>query len=388
MLNNYILENISKNNWQKPLYFDLRNNEDINKLLELFKNKAVSNVVNPIDAIKEDLTMFLNNTDKEKFHEHFNNINLFNGLEYGTWVYFPWNKNLIRYPMGEDYRNLKTYRYRNLIKKEQQHLLNKKRICVFGMSVGSNVALSIVRNGIGEAIAIGDFDMPSVTNMGRIELLMEDLPYSKLDGVAKKISQIDPFIEQKHFPLGFQDEIIPELLAFKPDVIIDEIDDMEASYRIRSLCKKHKILYLSVTEIHDNLALEVIRFDADTNAPLYVISPSEKDIDILKSKKASKLMQFGIEAILVGIDNWTPEIMNSILNEKGELGGVPQLGSATIACAGLITTAVRRIFLGENISTKLYSIQMGEVFDDYISHESKQNMHKVFESVMDKLREV
>lgn len=335
--------------WKKPEVFQYNSTSDQAKITDLFKSGKIRDTFDPIISIAESefelLHPELRHNQKER-EEYVASI-LEQGNEYGEWVLN--QGSLIRYPDRDTYRKLRTYRYKNLITKEEQEKLNRARPAVFGLSVGGNIAVALVRNGIGQAIALGDFDKPDVPGIGRNVTDIRDLGLSKIDAVAKQISYIDPFLEQKHFHDGFHNDIKGELTAYQPDAVFDEIDDMTGSAAMRIFCRDFKIPYLTAADVGDRATLELIRHDLGSRK-LYAGWVSDKDAQRMMSGEVFNEKQDMIISKSIGLSNLlaVPRLMESYSKLGVETSGTPQLGSTSLMAAGYAVMAYRNVLLNNN----------------------------------------
>ncbi|MGI6612012.1 MAG: ThiF family adenylyltransferase [Candidatus Nanosyncoccaceae bacterium] len=334
--------------WREPEVFNYNSTKDQVRMANLLNSKEVRDTFDPIEGIAESEfeLLYPELIDKPKEREEYVASVLEQGNEYGEWVF---NQGfLIRYPDRNRYRDLRTYRYRNLITKEEQERLNQSQAAVFGLSVGGNIAVALARNGIGRALALGDFDVMDISGLGRTVADIRDVGFSKLDVVAKQVSMLDPFIEQKHFREGFRENIKDELVEFGPDVIFDEIDSMPTSAVIRVFCRELKIPYLTAADVGVRPTLEV-RYNWD-NKKLYAGMVSDRDAEKMMSGEASDEEQAIIFAKSVGIANMlaTPRLIESYSKIGEELAGVSQLGSTALMTAGFSVQACVDILLGNN----------------------------------------
>lgn len=332
--------------WEEPEIFQYNSTKDQVRMVELYNSGRVRNTFRPLRRIAEsEFELFhpeLMHKSKER-EEYIASV-LEQGNEYGEWVFN--QGELIQYPDRDTYRKLRTYRYRNLINAIEQERLNQARPAVFGLSVGGNIAVALVRNGIGEAVALGDFDTVDVAGIGRNVADVRDVGVSKIDTVAKQISILDPFIEQRHFRGGFYEDMEGELAEYRPDAIFDEIDDVVGSVAIRAFCRRLNTQYLTAADMGDRAILESVRHNLG-HRKLYAGMVSDKDIKKLVSGEASDGEQAIIFAKSLGISNLaaTPRLIESYAKLGEEVSGVPQLGSTALMATGLAVMAYRDTLL-------------------------------------------
>lgn len=354
--------------WCQPLLFRLAKDEEKAGLQAILQSGKVRSVLDPVERIANNLFELEHPSQKkdEAARKAFVEQERFQSEKFGVWVFFPWSGELVRYPEEEDYYHLRTYRYRNLLTREELETLRHKRCAVIGMSVGSNVVLSLVRNGFCGAVALADMVSPNVSNIGRAEFDMRDLCATKLDAVAKRVSYIDPFVEQLHFHEGFNEMETEPLKTWQPDLVLDEIDDMQASARIRKFCKSNQLPYLSVSDVDDRVVLEICRFDQEASRSLYASNISDQKAQQMMDGKITGYAEAVFFGKTVGFHNLSPKLVASNLEIDKTLSGIPQLGSTSVVAGGYAAVACRDILLNRKVKSGLSSL--------YISHATQRPM--------------
>ncbi len=342
--------------WSQPEVFDRSCEESAKALDRALLGGRVLNAYNPIDVIADGL-FELNHPgliDDENSRQNYIQNERFQNSEYGRWVLYPWSSDLLRFPDPQDYHELRTYRFQELITREEIAKLQMGRVAVIGMSLGGNVAASLARNGVGGELFMSDLASPSVANLGRAEMDVRDLIHDKVSAVAKRISYIDPFMRQKHEINGITPETIDSLRSFRPDVVVDEVDDMKTSALIRMFCREEGTAYVTVSDVHDAAVLEVCRHDLSNSTPIYAKGVKDDIATQLLANQVSPRGETDIFAKSVGYTNLTPRLVDSGLEVGSTLAGLPQLGNTALGAAGVAVAAVRDIILERNLATGRY----------------------------------
>lgn len=339
--------------WIKPIIFDLKNDDDIKNLELLKKSDTLIFEVDGLNTIANNLfeLEYPNKSSDKEARLKYISSDRFSDGKYGVWVYFPWSHELVRYPEPYDYYCLRTYRFKNLITKEEQDKLRGKRIAVIGMSVGSNLALSLARNCLCGSIVLADYASPNVSNIGRAEFYMSDLCNSKLSAIAKRISYIDPFMEQLHLSEGFNLESSQKLREWKPDIICDEVDDMKASATIRKFSRKERFPYITVSDVHDRAVLEVCRHDLADNRRLYAGTVSDKKAEKLLLGQLTHNEEMLLFGQTVGFHRISADLVDSDYKIGKSLSGIPQLGTTSVTASAIAAVACRDILLNRKVRT-------------------------------------
>jgi tRNA A37 threonylcarbamoyladenosine dehydratase len=100
---------------------------------------------------------------------------------------------------------------------------------VFGLGgVGSYALEAIARSGVGKII-ICDYDHVDITNINRQLVAKEStIGMLKTDVATASLKDINPNITVLAYPIKADRQLIQDILALKPDFVIDAIDDVQA----------------------------------------------------------------------------------------------------------------------------------------------------------------
>jgi molybdopterin/thiamine biosynthesis adenylyltransferase len=266
-----------------------------------------------------------------------------------VYVFYPWNFSLVKTVKKDDYLELKTNRNRDLITEEEQIKLRNARIAVFGMSVGSNIALVLTQAGISNDILISDFDELDTTNLNRIIAGSHQIGLNKCVIAARHIYEDNPFAKVAILPDGVNKQNIEKLLKQKKlDLIVDEIDNMAIKIDIRVLAQKYKVPVVMVTDNGEGIVLHIERYDL---AHKKIFGKEKAYFESLASSGFSreKIAEFIISDIVGGIDKVDKRMIKSVARViKKKLVSWPQLGSAAILAGVMATHAIKQIILGHD----------------------------------------
>jgi len=124
--------------------------------------------------------------------------------------------------------------------------LRKSRVMICGIGgVGSYAAEALGRAGVGQ-ITLVDFDDICLTNVNRqIHALSSTVGQSKVEVMAARLRDINPQAEIIPVRAFFSRENAEELLASRPDYVLDAIDHFTAKTALITICREHGIPVVS-----------------------------------------------------------------------------------------------------------------------------------------------
>lgn len=343
-------------NWSEPLEYYLGDDADVEKAKKLLESGSVQSVIDNLVHIAKDMHDLYypsEQANQERRDEYIGRI-LEQGAAFGRWFYFSWSKEFIHYPDKDNHRALRTSRNRMLITAEEQSRLYDSTIAVFGLSVGSNVVERLVASGIGGRLIIGDMDIIEPSNLNRINSPFMDVGLSKVDATAKKISEIDPYIEQIHLSNGVDAQNIHEVIAtYRPDILIDEIDDLSVKAILRQVAMQNGIPLIMATDVGDKSIVDIERYDLGGAKPFNGTMNQEDFRAMIKGEiSARKRGQMLLK--IIGLRNLSPRLIDSAMRIDRELSGLPQLGTTAAMGGALTTVATREILLGRKMASGRY----------------------------------
>lgn len=275
------------------------------------------------------------------------------GQRYGCWVHFPWAGELVRYPTPEDHRALQTFRNRDLITGAEQRRMGSARIAVIGLSVGSTLVDQLVQLGIGGGFLLADGDVLRPTNLNRLRATMREVGMSKLHVQARKISEANPFVDQVHLDGHYDEDQQGALDGFRPDVIIEEVDDLAVKARLRRYAARRRVPLLMVSDVGERSVVDVERHDLGPTTPFNGVIPLSVTRQLLQGTLPEKAAL--ITTIrLVGLRNLSARLLRSAVAVGTELAGNPQLGSTANSGAALASVAVRELLTGGRLPSGRY----------------------------------
>lgn len=381
----------STNSSSLPVIFNLASEEDQVKLNELFKTGAVRHVVD--DYKEQELEHFqvcnpsiVYTPDfQSKFEEHLNSLEKeIIAVKRGKWAYFPWIDTLVHILEEEAFFQVRTARNKNLITADEQKKFYDAVIGIGGLSVGNSVALALVLQGGARHIKLADHDKLALSNTNRIRTGVDTLGIPKVEVTARQIYLINPYAHIELFPEGLNPENIEKFFADpKLNVFIDEMDNLAIKYLTREYAKKYKLPVVMAADNGDNGVVDIERYDLDPETPFFHGRMGEVSYDML-----SKLDKFGIGKYitkLVGPENVTERMQQSLLEMGKTVVSWPQLGGAALLNGSAVAYCVRKIVNNQELESNRALIVLDEKLEpNYNSDQEKSRR----EAVADNFRKI
>ncbi len=323
------------------------------KTLELIKKELIENL--PFFPESSEYLKKLENKSKDKFDPD---------LEKDVFVF------------------LTTIRSRNLISDAEQKKIQKTVVAFFGLSVGSHAVTSWMMISRAQNVKISDPDTLSMSNLNRLKYGLKALGKAKTDLVANDLKTINPYCNiYAYRTIG--EETIKKIMFDnpKPNVIVDEMDDLESKLLIRKYAKEMEIPVIMATDVGDNVFLEVERYDISRSIKYFngrVGSLNHLDVGKLNPKEKMKIM-FDI----VGLEDNSERMLESLTSIGKKIKTWPQLGSTAAISGGIVATTIKKIVMNAKVKSGRYKILLENMLEsDYESVDRVSKRKKIIETIL------
>jgi len=259
-------------------------------------------------------------------------------------VYFPWRDTTVTMVGPRAHRWLLSSRNRNKITDTEQRRLGRATIAIAGLSVGSQVALTLAMEGVGGQLRLADPDTLAVSNLNRLSGSLLDVARNKATLTARRIWEINPYQDIRLFPGGVTPGNRNEFLQGS-DLLVEETDDLVTKITLRQAAKQRRIPV--VMDTNDRGMLDIERFDSDPAYPiLHGLVPGVEGRDFDAEPPSTSERQEMLYG-LAEFSKLSPRMQESFPLIGRELASWPQLAEDVMIGAGITTAAVRAIILGE-----------------------------------------
>ena len=269
----------------------------------------------------------------------------------GAWVYYPWTGRLVHVLDKALFIEARTIRNKDLITADEQATYGDFAVGCAGMSVGSNVALSLALTGGSQRLKIADGAVISGSNLNRIVATVAEVGQSKSLVVARHLAEMNPYMVVERFADNLSEQTVEEFFTSPGPLqaVVDEIDDLKTKILLRVEAKRRRIPVIMATDLGDDVLLDVERFDLDPVLPLFhglVTNPED-----LLTREVSKREWLKYATSIVDAKNASLRMQQSLLKIGTKLVTQPQLGSTALMSGVVAAYAVRQIALGNQLKS-------------------------------------
>jgi hypothetical protein len=303
-------------------------------------------------------------------------------MEYGEWVYYPRRQIAVQFSPRRIHRLAAIASNAQLILDPEMKqsfaqvdkMFQNTTVGLVGLSVGSNIGLSVLMGMRMENMVVSDMRHYKMTNINRVMgLRAEDLvePRSnksksdlnenplglrnKTHVFASQVHAIDPFCNIFCFDQGVDESNIKDFYRGhkgKPAVnfSIEVCDSLDTKLSTAFEARRRGVRHLRFTDAGTVIWVDNRPFDQDRNAPIS-FGVKDNELKKLASKaRSSETGFFDFASALVGEEHLTRKDEFSHLIKTHQLSrifsSIPQFGPTVIAAGGWAGILASRIRLG------------------------------------------
>jgi molybdopterin/thiamine biosynthesis adenylyltransferase len=275
------------------------------------------------------------------------------------WAYYPWRRVVVGVLGPRGYRAVRLDRNRNLITAEEQDRLAALRIGIVGLSVGHTVAYMLAQEGLCGGLRLADFDELELSNLNRVPAAVFDHGLNKAKLAARRIAELDPYLPVEVFDRGITaDSVNPFLDGI--DILVEECDSLDAKLLVRVSARARQIPVLMATG--DRGLLDVERFDLEPQRPIMHGLLGDVDLAELAELPSKDKVPYALR--MMDGARLSPRMAASLVEVGSTLGTWPQLVGEVALSATLVAEGVRRIGLGEELSSGRLRIDVARGLDE------------------------
>jgi molybdopterin/thiamine biosynthesis adenylyltransferase len=261
-----------------------------------------------------------------------------------SWAYYPWRRVVAGILGPRGFRAVRLNRNRNLITAKEQERLGQLRIGIVGLSVGQAIAYTVAQEGLCGSLRLADFDELELSNLNRVPAAMFDQGLNKATVAARRIAELDPYLAVEVFSRGIMPTSVDAFLD-GVDVLVEECDSLDTKVLIRQAARARRIPVVMATG--DRGILDIERFDSEPNRP--ILHGVLGDVDLAELSELPNEDKVPYALRMMDGARLSPRMAASLVEVGNSLSSWPQLAGDVTLSATLVTEAVRRIGLGEEL---------------------------------------
>ncbi len=279
---------------------------------------------------------------------------------FGRWIYYPWSGSLVHVLPPAEFRELRLDRNRYKITLPEQRRLAQFTVGIVGLSAGNAIARTLCLEGVAERFKLADFDGLGLSNMNRLEAGVSDLGVPKTVLLARRLAEINPYVELTLWEAGLTDDNVDDFLN-RPriDVLIDEADGMRMKLLMRERARECRIPVLMETS--DRGMLDVERFDLEPNRPILHGLTGQTTSTTLGDLSEDERLSLVLG--IVGAESISTRAAVSLVEMKQSISTWPQLASDVVLGGAIMTIAVRRLALGQALTSGRRYVDVEDILD-------------------------
>jgi molybdopterin/thiamine biosynthesis adenylyltransferase len=274
------------------------------------------------------------------------------------WVYYPWRRTVVRMLGPRAYRRTRLDRNRNLITTDEQDRLATLRVGVVGLSVGHAIAHTLAAQGLGGQLRLADFDHLELSNLNRVPATVFDLGENKAVVAARRIAELDPYLDVQIVPDGLTAATIGPFLDGL-DILIEECDSLDIKALVREAARARAVPVLMATS--DRGLLDVERFDIDPQRPIFHGLLAGVDAQFLAGLSNRDKVPYVLRVLEA--PSLSARGAASLVEVGHTLATWPQLAGDVSVGAAAVATAVQRIGLGLPLESGRIRLDVAEHLD-------------------------
>jgi len=272
------------------------------------------------------------------------------------WVYYPWRRAVVRLLAPRGFSTLRLDRNRNKLTRTEQARQRTLRVGIVGVSAGHSIAHVLAMEGLAGEIRLADFDTVELSNLNRIPASVLDLGLNKAVVAARRIAEIDPYLQVVVVPEGVTRENLGGFLDGL-DLVIEECDSLDMKLLVREAARERRIPV--IMETSDRGVLDVERFDLEPDRPIFHGLLGDLDSSKLAGLTTEQKGPYVLR--MLGPLDVTSRGAASLFELGETITGWPQLASEVTLGAVTAAAAVRRFGLAGELPSGRVRFDVEEV---------------------------
>lgn len=274
------------------------------------------------------------------------------------WVYYPWRRTVAAILGPRVFRAVRLDRNRHLITAQEQAMLNGLRVGVVGVSAGHAIAYMLAAEGACGTLRLADFDELELSNLNRVPATVLDIGINKATVAARRIAELDPYLKVEVVASGLSPQSVEDFLDGL-DVVIEECDSLDMKVLLRQTARARGVPVLMATT--DRGLIDVERYDIDPGRPILHGLLGDIDAGLLSGLTTREKVPYVLN--ILDSQQLSSRGAASLVEVGQTLSGWPQLAGDIWVGAATVTSAVRRIGLGEPLDSGRVRVDVNAALD-------------------------
>lgn len=367
----------------KPEIFQLSKESDKSQLRKLRKDSRIFREYNTIESQIQEYIKCKNPhrllSPKEAFQLKQELLSGLSEDEFGNWVYYPWNGNLVHVLPEKEFIEVRTNRNQYKITPEERELLARKKIGIIGLSVGQSVALTIAMERACGELRLADFDKLDLSNINRLRSGVHQIGINKAILCAREIAEIDPYLKVTIYEEGLTEDNIQSFFkkGGKLDLLIEECDGLDIKILSRHVARSMQIPV--IMETSDRGMLDIERFDLEPERSLLHGLVGDLNPEKLKGLSQEDKIQYLLP--MVGIETISPRMKASLIEVQKSINSWPQLASDVVKGGGIAAEAARKLLLNQHQVSGRFYVDLDDIIGNVNQQEKQEEELELPESI-------
>jgi hypothetical protein len=219
--------------------------------------------------------------------------------------------------------------------------------------------------------------------LNRIKTGILDIGLQKVVSSARKALEVDPYLNIYLIDSGINEDSLKSIKELNVDLIVDEVDEINAKILLRKKAKELKVPLLMATDNSDGALIDVERYDIDVETVMF---NNRIPDEILQAMVSGDMPREQAGAVIgkyfVGFDIVDNYLINSLREVRVKIPSWPQLGTAASMSGILVAYCSKIIMLGGKLNDNRYICSFDKDYNEvFSSYDYKNNRRDLLSSL-------
>ncbi len=196
-------------------------------------------------------------------------------------------------------------------------------------------------------LVIADHDTLELSNLNRLPGSITETGLPKVVMAARSVYELDPYAEVEIYEEGLSTDNVDTFVKGL-DAVVCAMDGLDMKVRLRLAAREARVPVVMATDV-ENLLLDVEPFHLEPDRPIFHGNVSEEETDRMLAGNLTKPEFINLAMRIIGLDDLTERLLESLPQIGRTLVSQPQLGSSAMMAGGLAAQVIHRILLGQPV---------------------------------------